>query len=247
MNFKFNQGCSVNREKMSVDEIRARFDADVERFSNLETGQSATMDAPLVLELLTQIAAAHAPGATSVLDIGCGAGNYTLKLLEKLPGLACTLIDLSLPMLTRAKERVEDADAAQVDLFQADVRNVELPGNQFDIVLAGAVRHHLRDETQWQSVMAKIHAALRPGGIFLVSDLVEAEIPAVRRIQQERYANYLRELRDDAYRQTVFDYIEREDTPRSVAFQLEMCRRVGFSQVDVIHAQACFGAYAAVK
>src|SRR5687768_11443821 len=32
--------------KSTVDEIRRRFDADVERFSNLETGQSATLDAP---------------------------------------------------------------------------------------------------------------------------------------------------------------------------------------------------------
>jgi len=36
-------------KKSSVDEIRVRFDADVERFANLQSGQSATMDAPLVL------------------------------------------------------------------------------------------------------------------------------------------------------------------------------------------------------
>ena len=32
--------------KSTVEEIRQRFDKDVERFSNLETGQSATIDAP---------------------------------------------------------------------------------------------------------------------------------------------------------------------------------------------------------
>ena len=40
--------------KSSVAEIRARFDNDVERFANLETGQSATVDAPLVLELIAR-------------------------------------------------------------------------------------------------------------------------------------------------------------------------------------------------
>jgi len=35
--------------KSTVDEIRSRFDADVERFSNLTTGQSATIDAPLAI------------------------------------------------------------------------------------------------------------------------------------------------------------------------------------------------------
>jgi len=71
--------------KSSVDDIRRRFDGDVERFSNLETGQSATIDAPLALELVTEAAAATTPGARAVLDVGCGAGNYTLKLLQRLP------------------------------------------------------------------------------------------------------------------------------------------------------------------
>src|SRR5438309_11885104 len=73
--------------KSTVDEIRARFDADVERFSNLGTGQSATVDAPLALALVAEAAAAVTPHARHVLDVGCGAGNYTLKLLEHLPGL----------------------------------------------------------------------------------------------------------------------------------------------------------------
>ena len=93
-------------EKSSVSEIRARFDGDVERFSNRETGQTSTMDAALALELLAESAARATPGARSVLDVGCGAGNGTLALLERLPHLDATLCDLSEPMLVRAKERV---------------------------------------------------------------------------------------------------------------------------------------------
>jgi tRNA (cmo5U34)-methyltransferase len=37
--------------KSTVEQIRERFDGDVERFSNLETGQSATIDAPDVTSL----------------------------------------------------------------------------------------------------------------------------------------------------------------------------------------------------
>lgn len=70
-----------NGMKSSVDEIRRRFDADVERFSNLQTGQSATVDAPLAMSLVAEAAAAVTPHARHVLDVGCGAGNYTLKLL----------------------------------------------------------------------------------------------------------------------------------------------------------------------
>jgi hypothetical protein len=59
--------------KSTVGEIRQRFDADVERFSNLETGQSVTVDAPLAMVLIAQAAAATTTHARHVLDVGCEA------------------------------------------------------------------------------------------------------------------------------------------------------------------------------
>ena len=56
--------------KSTLLEIQQRFDNDVERFSNLETGQISTVDAALSLELLTQIAASVCPNAKSVVRFG---------------------------------------------------------------------------------------------------------------------------------------------------------------------------------
>ena len=39
-------------KKSTVEEIRRRFDNDVVRFSSLETGQQAVVDAPIMLELI---------------------------------------------------------------------------------------------------------------------------------------------------------------------------------------------------
>src|SRR5690349_8169740 len=149
--------------KSTVDEIRRRFDADVERFSNLETGQSATVDAPLAMALVAEVAAATTPHARHVLDVGCGAGNYTLKLLERLPDLDVTLIDLSKPMLDRASERVSRATIGTITTIQDDIRGVELPDGQYDIILAAAILHHLRADSEWRDVFASFHRALRPG------------------------------------------------------------------------------------
>src|SRR5271156_1761652 len=143
--------------KSTVDEIRQRFDADVERFSNLETGQSATVDAPLAMALVAEAAAATTPHARHVLDVGCGAGNYTLKLLESLPNLDVTLIDLSQPMLDRAKERVKHATTRRITTIQGDIREIELADGQFDIILAAAVLHHLRNDQEWRDVFAAFH------------------------------------------------------------------------------------------
>lgn len=72
-------------KKLTCDEIRERFDKEVERFSNLETGQTAAIDSPLQMDLITSSAQHTNPDAKKVLDIGCGAGNYTIKLLQKYP------------------------------------------------------------------------------------------------------------------------------------------------------------------
>ena len=90
--------------KSTIDQIRQRFDNDVERFSNLDTGQSATIDAPLAMELITQAAINSNPRITRVLDIGCGAGNNTLKLQAGYGAdFDIDLVDVSLPMLERAR------------------------------------------------------------------------------------------------------------------------------------------------
>lgn len=233
--------------KSSVDEIRERFDRDVERFSNLETGQTATVDAALALELVAEAAAATNPGAQRLLDVGCGAGNYTLKLLERLPGLEVALLDLSRPMLERADQRVQAAGAQRVRLIQGDIRSIELGESAFDVILAAAVLHHLRGDEEWEQVFAKLHRALAPGGSLWVFDLVASDLPSVQEAMWDRYGRYLESLKGPEYRREVFAYIEREGTPRSLVFQLESLRAVGFAGVDVLHKNSCFAAYGAVK
>ena len=233
--------------KSTVDEIRQRFDADVERFSNLETGQSATVDAPLAMALVAESAAATTPHARHVLDVGCGAGNYTLRLLGRLPNLDVTLIDLSRPMLDRATARVTQATSGTVTAIQGDIREIALPEGTFDIILAAAVLHHLRADEEWREVFGRFYRALSPGGSVWIFDHVESAIPEVEALMRRRWGEYLTRMRDEAYRDHVFAYVEKEDTPRPLMFQLDMLRQAGFDSVEVLHKNLCFAAFGAVK
>lgn len=234
-------------KKSTVTEIKERFDNDVERFSNLETGQAATMDAQISLELLTSATKAIKPKAINILDIGCGAGNYTLKMLSKVPNLNCTLIDLSQNMLDKAQERVSEATTGEVKTIQGDIREIDLPNNHYDIILAGAVLHHLREDSDWEFVFQKVHDSLTPGGCLMISDLLIQDHEGVNRLIWERYGDYLRQNGGTDYQQKVFDYIKKEDTPRSMVYQLDLMKKVGFSSVEILHKNACFGAFGGIK
>ncbi len=232
--------------KATIEQIRARFDADVERFSRLETGQQATIDAPLVLELVSQAAATHLQPAGRLLDIGCGAGNFTLSILGRVSPLDCTLVDLSAPMLDRARLRVSTV-AGAVETIQSDMRELDFDADNFDVILAGAVLHHLRDEADWREMFRRLHRWLRPGGLLFVADLAMFDDPALHALMWQRYGKYLESLGGAEYREKVFAYIDAEDSPRSLRFQLDLIRELGFRDYDVLHRNSVFASFFARK
>lgn len=235
-------------EKSSTEEIRSRFDADVERFSNLDTGQAATIDAPLAMELIARAAVAATPVIKRCLDIGCGAGNNTIRLLrEYRDDIDCDLCDLSEPMLLKAGERIAAETTGKIRMFQGDIRDIPFPEEEYDVVLAAAVLHHLRDDRDWESVFAKIHSLLRPGGSFWITDLVTHEDERVHSLMWQRYADYLIGLGGTDYQRDVFAYIDKEDSPRPVTYQLELLKKSGFQTTEILHKNSCFAAFGAIK
>jgi tRNA (cmo5U34)-methyltransferase len=235
-------------QKSTLAEIEQRFDQDVERFTNLETGQIATIDAPLAMELITSAALAATPVITRTLDIGCGAGNNTIKLLRSHGGnLDCDLNDLSTPMLIRAQQRVSQETSGRVSIIPGDFRTICFADNGYDVILAAAVLHHLRDEKDWIEAFTKIHRMLRPGGSFWVTDLVRHEIEPVHHLMWRRYGEYLEATGGEDFREKVFCCIDKEDSPRPVTFQLDLMRSVGFTSVDLLHKNSCFAAFGGIK
>lgn len=234
-------------EKSTLAEIEERFDHDVERFSNLKTGQMAVLDAPLAMDLIVTAARRSTPNIRCVLDIGCGAGNNTIKLLQLVSPLDCDLVDLSAPMLTRATERISRINSGTIRSFKGDFRTLDLPENKYDVILAAAVLHHLRDDRDWESTFAKIYRLTAPGGSIWISDLVCHATEPVQAMMWERYGEYLTALGGEAYKMKVFDYIDKEDSPRPVTYQLDLLKKVGFSQVELLHKTSCFAVFGAIK
>jgi tRNA (cmo5U34)-methyltransferase len=62
-----------------------------------------------------------------------------------------------------------------------------------------------------------------------------------------RYGEYLAGLKGPSYREQVFAYIEAEDTPRTLVWQLDQLRAAGFHSVEVLHENTCFAAFGGLK
>jgi len=86
-----------------------------------------------------------------VLDVGCGDGALTEKLVED--GCRVVAVDSSPEQVRAARQRGIDARVADVTALDFDA--------EFDAVFSNAVLHWIRDP---DAALAAIHRALAPGG-----------------------------------------------------------------------------------
>lgn len=110
-------------------------------------------------------AATEGVGAHAVLELGVGTGETALRVLTRHPDAHWFGIDASEPMLARARERLPGADLRLGRLEDA------LPGGPFDLVVSTLAVHHLHADAK-RDLFRRIGRVLRPGGRFVLADLV---------------------------------------------------------------------------
>ena len=112
----------------------------------------------------------------TILDVGAGYGPVSAFILERYPRATCIAQDGSAPMLARAQALVAKWGARftthHSDLFEAGWLPKQLA--PFDAAVSSACLHNLRDFARIRAIYRDIHDHLKPGGIFLNLDLVNA-------------------------------------------------------------------------
>ena len=238
---------SFQNTKSSPEAIRNNFDQQVERFSNIETGQTTAIDSPLCMELVARSATLLNPDAKRVMDLGCGGGNYAVKVTSLLPDVDCTLIDLSANMLAKAEERVAANISGKVLAIQGDYRDIPLEENTYDVITAGTTLHHLRGDEEWESVFAKVFKTLKPGGTFWINDIVISETDGINQMMLGGWLSMLKKQISPEEIEIYMDRYESEDTPRTLSYQLGLMKQVGFSETIILHKHFNFAAFGARK
>jgi len=100
----------------------------------------------------------------TILDLACGTGNHGVRLVTR--GYQLCGVDLSAAMLSQYRRKLE-AQKSSVELHQQDLRRLDL-GQQFDaaICMFDAI-DYLPDNADLVTFLERVHAHVRPGGLFL--------------------------------------------------------------------------------
>lgn len=178
-------------------------------------------ESDLLLELLTP-----QPGE-QVLDVGCGTGIFTMDILRA-ASVRCVGIDLSLPMLRRARNRT---DGFPFTVVAADMRRLPFAAQSFDRVYSMTALEFVNDAV---AAIAELNRVTRPGGTIVVTTLNALSPWAVRRKEKahsghELFVNMtfrspqeMRSLVPGAAKvRTAVHFLKDDDPKRAVLLEAE--------------------------
>jgi len=114
------------------------------------------------------LAQENVPGASTLLDFGCGTGRHALQFAAR--GYSVTGIDRSEEMIGAANAYLaaaEDAIASSVRFALGDMRDVRL-NERFDVTVAlFHVISYLVGNEDLDSAFETAHVHTKPGGVFI--------------------------------------------------------------------------------
>jgi SAM-dependent methyltransferase len=108
-------------------------------------------------------------GRQRLLDVGGGPGTYSMLLTARFPGLTSTVLELPGVAAIAAEILAANDAAERVAVLAGDYQETPFPKEQ-DVVLISGVLHR-ESETGCQNLIDNACAALRPGGLILLSDV----------------------------------------------------------------------------
>lgn len=128
------------------------------------------------------------PGSFTALDLGCGPGSLSQRLLARFPGARAIAVDIDPVMVAVGRGALGSADG-RLRWIEADLASPgwldELDGTQVDAVLSTTALHWLEPEPLGR-LYRDLGRLLRPGGLFLNGDHLAfgPALPTLARLSQ---------------------------------------------------------------
>jgi len=184
--------------------------------------------------------------APRILDLGAGTGLLAARISAAYPSADLTLVDLAGAMLAQARTRLaRPAEEGRAHFLISDLAQAEFSGS-FDAVVSALAIHHL-DAAPKQHLFARIHRALRPGGVFLNADQVRGSTP---RLEEIYAAAWLAQVRERGVSQADLAAAQKRmqlDRTDTLEDQLVWLRNAGFHDVGCFFQHYRFAVFGGFK
>lgn len=189
--WQWNEIQQVGTDYADVAEV-VRYEQRMGEFRNLPAEDVAILDR-LAL-----------PAGSHILEIGTGTGHFARAAARA--GYRVTALDVSPAMLQYAEDRAKTDGLAAIEFCHAGFLTLTAAPATFDAAVSVAVLHHLPD--LWKAVaLSNIHRALKPGGLFLLCDVVFSAQHGDPRSQFEAFIEAVPEsMRDGAIGHIAKEY-----------------------------------------
>lgn len=106
-----------------------------------------------------------------VLDMGCGGGHVSFQLAAQVGEIVA--FDLSQSMLDVVQDE-SSRRGLSVSTQQGSVESLPFVDDSFDYVVTRYSAHHWID---WQKALCECRRVLKPGGTFIVIDIISSDHP----------------------------------------------------------------------
>jgi tRNA (cmo5U34)-methyltransferase len=213
-------GDGTHSVKRHLDVDAEGYDVQIRRFIPHYADMIATG-----VELL----AALAPADAHVLDLGGGTGALSSAVLDGLPGVRVTVLDVDPDMLDEARRRL----ARFAGRVAFDERSFLDPLPAADAVVASLALHHVHDLRTKTALYREIHATLSPGGVLLNLDAAVTEDTRLNRLVFDRMAARMGQHGiTDAEARSHFAAWADEDRYFPLDAELSALRDAGFDEVE---------------
>lgn len=201
---------------------------------------------PYYDEMLDAIALCVPSQSSRILELGCGTGELTVKVLKQCPHAELVAVDYSPRMIDFVGAKLDaKGERDRVKTFQLDFgawandeadAEVESP---FDAIISSLAIHHLTDEMKGK-LFQKIARSLKPSGQFWNADPLVPEFPELSDIYQQSRQRWAQKQGFDL--EAVRSKIGKSDTQgyssqdqlATLDTHFQMLKEAGFSKTAVI-------------
>lgn len=179
----------------------------------------------------------------NVLDLGCGTGNLSLKILKSFPNAKVTCLDLSNEMLNVVKGKLKRYKN-RVEFIYHDFGEENIKGF-YDAILSSFAIHHLTNDKK-RKLFKGIYNALKFSGCFFNADLVLTESKILGKMYEKILNKHLdkalwsgRITKEEIKRRLIAKKKHKHkgkeiDIPAKSEDQIKWLKDANFSDVDCV-------------